>query len=222
MLAICHLFLYQIMPEKRVYAYSIERENVLQERTIVMRTVVGLFDTYQDTEHAVEALQQWDIAREHINVIVRDTVLQEQSIGEEETAEDTRTGVVAGTAIGSLSGLLVGFSAITMPGIGSVIIAGTLLSTSLAGAGIGAATGGIIGTLTSTGISESDAQIYAESIQQGGILLTVEVDDELVSSVREALDRANAVDIAARREELRRRGWERFDETSPSASDTAG
>jgi hypothetical protein len=30
----------------------------------------------------------------------------------------------------------------------------------------------------------------------------------------EALNRANAVDIAARREELRRSGWERFDETN--------
>jgi uncharacterized membrane protein len=103
-----------------------------------------------------------------------------------------------------------------------VITAGTLITaigTTLAGAGIGAAAGGLIGALTGAGIPEEDAQVYAESVRRGGILVTAEIDDGMSTAALEALERANAVDVAARREEFRRGGWERFDESSNPAPD---
>jgi uncharacterized membrane protein len=122
-----------------------------------------------------------------------------------------------GTAVGGLVGLLAGLSAITVPGLGPIITAGTIATafgTAAAGAGLGAATGGIIGALTSTGIPEPDAQVYAESVKRGGLLLTVDIEDEQTTPVLESLEQANAVDIAVRREELRHSGWEQFDDTS--------
>jgi uncharacterized membrane protein len=183
-----------------------------------MKIIAGLFDTYQEAENAIDKLRSLGITREQIGVLARDTVLQERAIGTdaETSPEHVGVGAIGGTAVGGLIGLVTGLSAITVPGIGPVLTTGailTALGSTAAGAGIGAATGGIIGALTSVGIPEEDAQVYAESVQRGGILLTVETDDGLAMPVMEALDRANAVDIAARREELRRGGWERFNES---------
>jgi hypothetical protein len=67
--------------------------------------------------------------------------------------------------------------------------------------------------LKSTGISEEDAHVHAEGVRRGGVLLTVEAEEEKAQAVFEALDRANPVDVTVRREELQREGWQGFDET---------
>jgi len=41
----------------------------------------------------------------------------------------------------------------------------------------GGATGGIIGALTQTGVSQEDAQVYAEGVRRGGSLVTVRVPE---------------------------------------------
>lgn len=183
-----------------------------------MKTIAGLFDTYQDAEQAVNELQSLGVTREQISVVARDTVLRERVVGDTDDmmAEGAGAGAVGGTAIGGLGGLLVGLSSITLPGLGPIITAGTIitaLGTTAAGAGIGAATGGLLGALMSIGIPEEDAHVYAESVRRGGILLTVTVEEQRATPVLDALERANAVDIAARRDELRRSGWQHFDET---------
>lgn len=189
-----------------------------------MKTIAGLFDTYQEAEKAVNELDSLGIAREHISVIARDPVMRERVIGAEDqaAAEGAGAGALGGTAIGGLGGLLVGLSAITVPGLGPIITTGTIitaLGSTAAGAGIGAAAGGIIGALTGAGIPEEEAQVYAESVRRGGILLTVEVAEDRSSAVLDALNKANAVDIAARREEFRQGGWQHFDETTMPAPD---
>jgi uncharacterized membrane protein len=184
-----------------------------------MKTIAGLFDNYQDAEHAVNRLEKAGIAREHIGVLARDAVLNERVLGHEEesAAKGAGIGAVGGTAVGGLAGLLSGLSAITIPGLGPVLTAGaviTALGSTAAGAGIGAATGGIIGALTGAGIPEEDAHVYAESVRQGGILLTVKVNDDMATPVRDIMDQSHAVDINERRNELLESGWLSFDETT--------
>jgi hypothetical protein len=138
------------------------------------------------------------------------------------SAEKAGTGAIGGTAIGGLGGLLAGLTVITIPGFGPIITAGTLITTlgaTAAGAGIGAATGGIVGALKGTGISEEDAHVYAENIRRGGLLLTVEVEEKLATQVFEVLDEANATDITAPRDEPLRSEPEHLDETSASDSE---
>ena len=40
-----------------------------------------------------------------------------------------------------------------------------------------AVAGGILGALTEAGVSEEDAQVYAEGVRRGGTLLTVRVPE---------------------------------------------
>ena len=184
-----------------------------------MKTVVGLFEYYQDAERAVNQLSSRGFGKTDISVAARDRVLQERVVGgkDQAVAESAGAGAVGGTAVGGIAGLLVGIGALAIPGIGPVIAAGTLgtaLATTAAGAGIGAAAGGLIGALVGLGIPEEDAQFYAEGVKRGGVLVTVQTTDDRASEALNILRQANAVDVNTQRTQWRNSGWNRFDETT--------
>jgi uncharacterized membrane protein len=99
-----------------------------------------------------------------------------------------------------------GLGALAVPGIGPIIAAGPLAAT-LAGATLGAATGGLIGAFTDLGISEEEAHVYVESVRRGGTVLTVKISDEMEDKVSEILRRHQAVDIKERVAQWRQDGW---------------
>jgi hypothetical protein len=183
-----------------------------------MKTVVGLFDYYQDAERAVSELNARGFTSADISVAARDTTLQQRVVGDKDAAvaESAGAGAVGGAAVGGLAGLLVGLGAIAIPGIGPVIAAGTLataLGTTAAGAGIGAAAGGLIGALVGLGIPEEDAHFYAEGVKRGGVLVTVRTGDERAPEALNIMRQFNATDVNTRRREWETAGWNRFDDT---------
>ena len=59
-------------------------------------------------------------------------------------------------------------------------------------------------------LPEEDRQVYAEGVQRGGYLLTVEVDDELEAAALDVLENSGAIDIDDRGRDLapgRLDGW---------------
>lgn len=80
-------------------------------------------------------------------------------------------------------------------------------------------TGGIAGALTNSGVSEEEADVYAEGVRRGGTLVSVTVEDEEAASVEAVLDRSRHVDIGRRREAYRGAGWTHFDDGAPIYSD---
>ena len=72
--------------------------------------------------------------------------------------------------------LLAGLGLLAIPGVGPVVAAGWLVATA-AGAAAGGLTGGIVGALTQAGVSDEDAQVYAEGVRRGGTLVTARVND---------------------------------------------
>lgn len=189
-----------------------------------MKTVVGLFEKYQDAERAVTDLTARGFGRNEISVAARDTALRNRVVGgkEDAVAESAGAGAVGGAAVGGIAGLLVGIGALAIPGIGPVIAAGTLatvLGSTAAGAGIGAAAGGLIGALVGLGIPEEDAQFYAEGVKRGGVLVTVQTGDDRAQEALDIMRRSNAVDVDTQRNNWRTSGWDTFDETTmPDAS----
>src|SRR4029079_9382938 len=100
---------------------------------------------------------------------------------------------------------------LAIPGIGPIIAAGPIVSL-LTGAGVGAVAGGLIGGLTDVGVSESDAEYYAEAVRRGGALVTVRADDARAERAADVMRAHGAVDIERRAEQWRERGWTGFDE----------
>jgi uncharacterized membrane protein len=81
-----------------------------------------------------------------------------------------------------------------------------------AGAGIGAAAGGLIGALSDLGLPEEETNVYAEGIKRGGILVMVQTEDEERNEIEDLLHEAGAIDVNIRRAEWQQSGWQRFED----------
>lgn len=91
-------------------------------------------------------------------------------------AEGTVTGASTGFVAGGALGWIAGIGALAIPGVGPLIAAGPIMA-ALAGAGIGGAIGGVTGGLVGMGIPEYEAKRFEADVADGGILISVHVDD---------------------------------------------
>jgi len=173
------------------------------------RIVTGFFDDYDTAKQTVRDLEAAGIDASDITILANNSgfrVMREPDISDGAAAA---TGASIGTVVGGGAGLLAGLGVLTIPGIGPVVAAGWLASTAL-GAAVGAATGGIIGALTDAGMSEDEAEFYAEGIRRGGTLVSVRVPSARALAIEGIMARYNAIDPEIRVAPIRR--------TSPYAS----
>lgn len=178
-----------------------------------MKTVTGLFDTYQHALEAVNALKDAGITSADVSLIADSP----EDVGQDEdvVGKDATAGAEVGAALGGAGGLLAGLGILAMPGLGPVLAGGWLVATAVgavAGAGLGAATGGIIGLLTSAGVPESDAHVYAEGLRRGGALVTARVPDDRADIALAILRQSNGIDIEDLRHAYERQGWVEFEQ----------
>lgn len=172
-----------------------------------MRTVTGLFDTYQHARDGVHALKDAGIKSADISFVATppEDIAEADAIGDGAT-----TGAELGAALGGAGGLLAGLGILAIPGIGPVVASGWLFATALgalAGAGLGAATGGVVGALTNAGVAEADAHVYAEGLRRGGTVVTARVDEAHADMAHDILRKAGGVDIHERRRTYEGEGW---------------
>lgn len=144
-----------------------------QEGGIVVESYAG----ESDAERAVRALRDAGFGADDVSIVARDEGRAEavaQDTGTD-TAEGAGIGAATGGVLGALGGLLVGATALTIPGVG-IVLAGPLAAV-LGGAGIGAVTGGLAGALAGLGVSEDDAERYQQRVEAGDILVVVAAGD---------------------------------------------
>lgn len=181
-----------------------------------MRTVAGLFEQRSSADHALEALERAGFGREAISVVARGDA-RERQVGGAAPAEGAQTGAfeLGGAAVGGVLGLLAGLGALAIPGIGPILAAGSLgaaLAGVAGGAAAGGLVGGLVGTLTASGLSEEQAQLYAEGLRRGGLLVTVQAaDEERADEAQAIMSRAGAVDLEDQRAVWQQQGWAGFD-----------
>lgn len=187
-----------------------------------MKTITGLFDDYTDASSAVSALEAAGVSSNDIS-IVSNNADDRHSNRQSGAATGAESGAGLGAVVGGAGGLLTGLGIMAIPGVGPVVAAGWLAATAVgavAGAVAGAAAGSLIGALTDSGVSEEDANLYAEGVRRGGSLVTAKVDDALVPNAEAILKQSNWVDPVERRAAYNQQGWTRFDETlDPYAPD---
>jgi len=183
------------------------------------QTLTGLFDRYDDAQRAVKDLEAAGVPHRDVSIVANNGRGDHAEAVATDAATDAGAGAGIGAAIGGAGGLLAGLGLLAIPGLGPVVAAGWLAATAVGavgGAAIGGAAGGLVGALTHAGVPEEDAHVYAEGVRRGGSLVTAKVDEPLVPTARAILADDRTVNIAARRDDYRLEGWNRFDETAPA------
>ena len=178
-----------------------------------MKTITGLFDTYDDANDAVGELVATGVPRDDISIVANNATGWHKD-EETEAGEDAATGAGVGAVIGGAGGLATGLGLMAIPGVGPVVAAGWLAATAVGavgGAVVGGAAGGIIGAMTNAGVPEDDAHVYAEGVRRGGTMVTARVEDNLAPDAEQILKQYNSVDVAGRRNEYEAGGWTGFD-----------
>jgi hypothetical protein len=161
-----------------------------------MATVVGLFENRTQAESAIRELQSRGVDKSEIGIAMRDAdeMREVANTTGVEPGAATAGGAVAGGVIGGGLGLLLSaIGAVTVPVIGPIVAAGPLIA-GLTGAGLGAATGGLIGALTEAGVPEEEARVYQTGVERGGVLLTVNAPAGQESAIRSIMNSHGSVD----------------------------
>ena len=195
-------------------------DNTIQNRQNMTQSITRLYDNRMHAEQAMQALRSAGLTDQQISIVAQRSSDDGTAIDPDAVSDAGRgamTGAGVGGAVGAGAGLLAGVGLLAIPGIGPVVAAGWLAATALgavAGAATGGAAGGLVGSLTGDGMSEADANVYAEGIRRGGSMVTARVPDDRENEVRRILDTYPSVEPIARGEEYRKGGWQRFDETA--------
>ncbi len=176
------------------------------------RSVLALYDEFEDASSAVTDLTKHGFSDENITLLTQDATGQYARKLEDQEAVTAGEGA----GLGAVTGLLVGLGAAVIPGVGPVIAAGPLaaaLTGATVGVASGAVTGGIVGALVDIGVPEEEAHSYSEAVRRGGTLVMVQIHERgKVNKASNILGSHNPVDIKRRagvwKEE---EGWEAFD-----------
>jgi hypothetical protein len=162
------------------------------------KTVVGLIENEAEAKRAVEEMLAAGFDKKDVGVIVSEKLARETSAAV--------TGASTGMLVGGLAGMLLAAAAITIPGIGPVLVAGP--GVLLVGTALGVVAGGLIGGLVKRGVPEEDAHLFAEGIKRGATLVVATArTDDLAAKAVVIMKRHGAVDLEKRAEEWRKQGW---------------
>lgn len=168
------------------------------------KAVFGIFKSRVQLERCVDRLKAESFRNSDISVLMSDKGETSDFAHEKDTKapEGAAIGGGTGAVLGGALGWLVGIGAIaTIPALGPLVAAGPIMS-ALAGIGAGAAVGGITGALVGIGIPEYEAKRYESMVKEGGILLSVHVDDgDWADRAERILKESGAQDVAKSSEE---------------------
>jgi hypothetical protein len=189
-------------------------------------TICRLYDSHADARRVIFALavaglppsetsvisnnsETWYKATESMSIVP----LRKQGTSSETARDGNFEGAAVGAAIGATAATAASLvTMLALPGIGAVVGVGWLAAM-LGSMAIGGVTGGLLGALTNAGISEEDANVFAEGVRRGGTLVAARVPAADVPRIEPIMNRS-AVRLQERCELYRRSGWQAFD---PSA-----
>ena len=165
----------------------------------------SVFGVYQDrpaVEEALDALYAAGFRRADISALVQENYGTKDFAHQKSTKapEGAVIGGIAGGILGAVLGWLTNLGVLAIPDLGSLVVAGPIVS-ALAGAGAVGAIGGIIGGWAGLGVPEYEAKRFAGRIKRGCLLISVHCDDDdWVKRARNLLRQTGAEDIGWARE----------------------
>ena len=173
------------------------------------KAIAGFYKTVAEGERARTALYDAGFTLEEVGFVAGDMRGHTTpAVGPVLEAEGSESEAVGDAFVGGAIGLAAGLFAVLLPGFGWLVAAGPLVG-AFGGMTAGVAVGGFIGIMKDHGISEDEAQFYAEGVKRGGALVTVHgVDEHREAAARKILDREGAMETEELADEWRRSGWQ--------------
>jgi hypothetical protein len=171
------------------------------------KTIAGFFRTQVEGEAAKQALYHGGFSADEVSFLAGDTRgHQTPAIGPALKNEGSQSEAVSDAFLGGAIGMAAGVLALAIPGVGPFLAIGPLAA-AMGGMTAGVATGGLIGLLKDHGISEEEAEFYAEGVKRGGALVTVHgVDEDREAKARKILQEAGSIETEELADEWRRAG----------------
>lgn len=170
--------------------------------SVQTRAIFGLFENPEHVSRAVSDLKTSGFRNSDISVLFPYNDDTRTFAHEKHTKapEGAVAGGGTGLVLGGVLGWLVGLGVLAIPGLGPFIAAGPIMA-ALAGAGVGGTVGSLTGALIGLGVPEYEAKAYETYVKQGGILVSVHVDDSTwAGKARSIMEDAGASDADLVRE----------------------
>jgi hypothetical protein len=144
-----------------------------------MKTVFGLFDSYEKAEEAVTALVKKEFSEAEMNAIVQEETAKSAMEVNLEKVGVAMTEKVGAKNVGGLDALVGGQQPVTVPSVGEVYAAGEMATiVAKTAAAPGTDPGEFQAVLVEFGVPEEVAKAYVGGIQEDGLLFWIRVDDE--------------------------------------------
>jgi hypothetical protein len=173
------------------------------------KAIAGFFQTQAQGEVAKTALQRAGFTEQEVSYLAGDTRGHNTpAVGPALKDAGSESEAGGDAFVGGAIGLAAGVVAAVLPGIGPLIAIGPFAA-AISGLAAGAAAGGLIGILKDHGISEEEAEFYAEGVRRGGALITVHgvEDDERKKLAQETLKDSGAIEVEQVADVWRKEGW---------------
>jgi hypothetical protein len=154
------------------------------------QSVVGVYNAMDDAEKAVHALDMAKYPINQVTIVTKDISTEKKVHGYVTGCDVSKAGAKTGAWLGGIFGLLVGAAFLWVPGIGPVIVAGSLsaaLAGGVEGALAGAALGGILSGLAAWGISKQHILKYEEIVKAGKFLVVAHGSADDVAKAKQIL-----------------------------------
>ena len=152
-------------------------------------SVIAVYDTHEQAESAVKALQHQGFDMTKLSIVGRDYHTEENVVGYYNTGDRMKAWGKSGAFWGGLWGMLFGSAFFFVPVIGPIVVAGPLVAW-IVGALEGAAVVGglsVLGAaLVGIGIPKDSALKYETELQAGRFVL-------IVHGTRAEIDRAHSL-----------------------------
>jgi hypothetical protein len=153
-------------------------------------SVVGIYTSVDDAEAAVRRLGGEGFPIQQVSILAQNFGSEKQIHGYVTACDVAKSSAQTGAWVGGLFGLLAGAAFLWVPGVGPLVVAGSLTAAllgSIEGAVAGAATTGVLGWLFSLGISKEHILKYEESVKAGKYLVIAHGSAADVTRARQVL-----------------------------------
>jgi hypothetical protein len=145
-----------------------------------VKRIYFLSPDLETTRRIVDDVLLARVEERHIHVLAkRGTPLEDLPEATLMQKSDFVPAVQRGLTMGGAAGILAGLVAIALPGTSLVIAGGVLLGSALAGAGMGAWLGGMVGM----NVGNTRLQRFEKAIEKGELLVLVDVPRARVAEI---------------------------------------